>query len=498
MPSQSSGLAVGDAQNGAAADGLGAAGADGLGGAGADGLGGVAAPGALVSDGSAVLPDSSLGGGPATGSTGSTRTGPGSTGGAAPGGGQAGGSAQPAAGQAPGTGPIRIGYFYSSDGDAANGNFGIEGASQGDTQRQYKAIQDDLNKRGGILGRQVQLLGYDFNTINGLNNPSEEENKMCTAMTQDLKVFAVLGSGRFLSPCLAKSGVASVQGGQFEDAASIDNDLVFDGGGMLTTTLAKAMIERVAAQSYFTGWNTATGAPGAAPVKVGILYADTPIFKNYYTEIKKALRAQGITVDPANEVTYTATVDGVTAGSQNAVLRFASNGVTHVFGAALFFFQSAENQRYRPRYGLDSLFPPFLLAQLVGPDQLNGSVGVGWRPSQDMNAAQDPGPVSALATRCLELMRRAGEDVNQRSIAYLSQVRCQQMHSLEIALVRGGAITLAALKRGFDTLGSPVPLISFGERWGPDRRASNDTVADFAYVRTCTCYAYTKSPRTRI
>jgi hypothetical protein len=38
-----------------------------------------------------------------------------------------------------------------------------------------------------------------------------------------------------------------------------------------------------------------------------------------------------------------------------------------------------------------------------------------------------------------------------------------------------------------------MPTLSFGERWAPDRRASNTTVADLGYVESCSCFKYTKA-----
>lgn len=394
------------------------------------------------------------------------------------------------------TGPIKVGFLFSSDLQKTGSQFGLKGIVTGDTEAQYRAIGADLNKRGGVLGRKVELLGHDISTANQLRNPSEEENKACEAFVQDKKVFAVLGSGVFLSPCLAKNGIPSIQGGQFQDAKTIDRDLIYDGGGMLTNVLAKAFIDRLVAQKYFTGWDTLLGAPGKAPVKVGVIYQDIPIFKNYYVAIKVALRRYGITIDPDNEFLYNPTVDGVTSQSQAAVLKFKADGVTHVFGAAFFFFQAAENQNYRPRYGFDSLVPPGLTAANVGPEQLEGALGVGWRPTQDVNQPQDPGPVSAQATRCTKIMKDAGEDLSARTVTYLSHVYCEQLWSFAAALTKGGAVSLPALRAGFDRLGSPVPVVSFGERWGPDRHASNTTVADLGYLTSCNCFAYTKA-RTR-
>jgi hypothetical protein len=388
---------------------------------------------------------------------------------------------------------ITIGYVYSSDQSSVGKSLGVSGIVAGDTSRQYRAITDDVNKHGGVLGRKIVLAGYDQSTANELNNPSDEENKECTYFVQDKHVFAVLSSGVYLSPCLAKHGIPSVTAAGLEDPATINQQFVFDGGGMLIDVLAKAFIERLVAEKYFTGWNTATGTAGPAPVKVGLIYQDVPVFRHYYVYIKQAFKEHGISVDPKDEFIYAPTVDSVASQSQAAVLRFSSDGVTHVFGAALLFFKAADNQSYHPRYALDSLVPPALLAQNVGASQLHGALGMGWRPTLDVDQAQDPGPVSPLATKCTNLMRAAGEDVGTRTVLALSHVECEQVWSIAGALTKGGAPTLAALIHGFGELGRPTPTVSFGERWAPNRRASNTTVADLGYDDSCNCFKYTKA-----
>lgn len=393
-----------------------------------------------------------------------------------------------------GNDPVKIGYLYSSDQAAVAKQFGATGVVAGDTSAQYKAIAVDINKRGGVLGHQLKLIGYDISTANEINNASAEESKACTFFVQDQHVFAVLATGYlYLSPCLAKNGIPSLAGGGFDDPSTIKNQLIYDGGGMLNNVVAQAYISRLAAQNYFTGWDTTLGRPGPAKVRVGLIYPKQPLYESYYAEVKRQLKARGFTVDPSDEFVYDPNASGVASQSQAAVIKFSGDGVTHVFGAALLFYKAAANQSYHPRYGLDSIVPPALLASQVKADQLHGALGIGWRPTWDVNQTEDPGPVSPLATRCTDIMRNAGEDVSTRTVIFLSHSECEQLWSLASAFEKGGAVSLSALKTGFDALGSPTPVVSFGERWAPDRHASNTTVADLVYQDGCGCFTYTKT-----
>src|SRR5690349_22550034 len=80
----------------------------------------------------------------------------------------------------------------------------------------------------------------------------------------------------------------------------------------------------------------------------------------------------------------------------SAVLKFRSDGVTHVLiwddngVATLFFMQQADNQGYRPRYGINSGNNMQVVAQVVSKSQLTGATGIGWTPAFDIANADSP------------------------------------------------------------------------------------------------------------
>lgn len=90
-------------------------------------------------------------------------------------------------------------------------------------------------------------------------------------------------------------------------------------------------------------------------------------------------------------------------------------------------------------------------------------------------------------------MKAVGEDVSTRTVLYLTHIECEQMWSIAAAFRKGGEVSVRGVVNGFDALGRVIPTLSFGERWAPDRRASNTTVADLGYVEKCTCFAYTSA-----
>ena len=60
--------------------------------------------------------------------------------------------------------------------------------TRGDQEQAYKVFVDDLNAKGGILGRKVEPVYRDFCPIG-----NSQALSTCTSFTEDDKVFAVVG-----------------------------------------------------------------------------------------------------------------------------------------------------------------------------------------------------------------------------------------------------------------------------------------------------------------
>jgi hypothetical protein len=104
---------------------------------------------------------------------------------------------------------------------------------------------------------------------------------------------------------------------------------------------------------------------------------------------------------------------------QNIVLRFKTLGIKNVlftWTGVILFAQSAESQDYHPRYGLHSHNAIQFLQMNVSPNQLRGSAGIGWSPSDMDNAHKQP-PVSSRESLCLKLAEDAGEDTSEPAVA---------------------------------------------------------------------------------
>ena len=53
--------------------------------------------------------------------------------------------------------------------------------------------------------------------------------------------------------------------------------------------------------------------------------------------------------------------------------------------------------------------PGALLESIAPKNQLKNAAGIGWQPYLDIGSGTKPGPVSARATLCFDLMKKAGQ-----------------------------------------------------------------------------------------
>ena len=184
---------------------------------------------------------------------------------------------------------VSIGVLTQKDAQQAFAAAGYSGINTGDTEAQAKAVIADVNRRGGLFGRQVKPEFVDVPTLNSAENPDAAGNVVCSHFSEDHPVVAVVNIIATLDvdsfrACLAKHKIFLF------DAA----DVAVDGSSaqalapqFLTGTvpswnaLAPIFISRLQAQGDFTGWDAVQGraAAGKAP-KIGLLVLENAIGKH--------------------------------------------------------------------------------------------------------------------------------------------------------------------------------------------------------------------------
>lgn len=379
---------------------------------------------------------------------------------------------------------IKVGVPTIENGAAITGLLGAADLQIGDPQTEASALINDLNARGGILGRKIDPVYAPVDYA----NPNLEAAYLasCNKMTDDGHVFAVL---TVLNPppsfvaCVAQKGVLLINASL---APGDDKLIARSAPWYYAPTLVS--LTRIPAPLIDTALRDGNLKRGD---KVGMFAIDIPQFTDTVEEvIKPLLKARGVTLAAYERVSSEASI-------QNAVLRFRQAGVTHViFEQAsaipvLLFMRQAESQTFRPKYLLTSLDDPgYLLEGNVADEQLQGISGIGWGPVFDVKPAHYP--TTDLERRCLSVVAKGGEVAKDRSTFLALTPVCDMVWAFE-AIVReaGQQLSTVSFRDAYTRLGTRYkPVSTFVTDWS--KRVDGSAVfRTLAYVPSCKCIQYT-------
>ena len=222
------------------------------------------------------------------------------------------------------------------------------------------AIVADLNARGGVLGRRFVPVFRDHNPVD-IQAQQAESQADCAYFSKDRPVVAYLdaslGQVSGIAACMQHAGIPFLD---LNSAIYDDRDFRSLGPHLWpvrapsVTRLVQHWSERLQAQRYFSGWDTLNGRPGAAPTRVRLYLEDNPLGHRIAVILTRALPAY------ARQVTTYFYAPTIGQNVRKRRPRFGSAKVTHLLtlpsaaGAFGLFALAAENQHYRPRYGVTS------------------------------------------------------------------------------------------------------------------------------------------------
>ncbi len=487
---------LGGGQAGAVQQGLAPAGPGG----GAPGQPGVSTDGLGTSGGgttgSVTGPASS--GGTTTGAATGSGTSSGTTGGAGTAAGSPGG--KPVL-QGPGVSDteIKLGLPYCGDCAAANSAIGAGGEDPGDTRRYYQAVIDDVNARGGVLGRKLVPVYHEISASQNIDTSSQA---MCETFTKDNKVLVIFMRGEIIYECAKKAGaIVGGSGGSgpvFERYPNMFAPATIRLERLGAVTV-KAMVK--------AGWHKPE--PKWPTGKIGLITWDN---NDYRYSMEKgwlpALRESGL---KETDVRYVAvpqsdkSLADASAAISSAVLAFREQGIDHVFisdgpagiftgvGLTLMFLQNAESQRYYPRYGFNSNNSPGW--SNLPASQQSGMLAV---DSFDTERSNDEGiELNPQRERCWKLIKSKGLKATDAQPTGLAAIAaCETIWFTEALLNRAaGATSLGQLIAAGESLGTSYlsPYV-YGTRLG---RGQHDGVALFRNSRfddACKCMKYSSKP----
>jgi hypothetical protein len=252
--------------------------------------------------------------------------------------------------------------------------------------------------------------------------------------------------------------------------------------------MSPAVVDALAASRFF----------GTKP-KIGVLRYDVASQERALNlALKPALARHGLRVAEEAAIGLPGAASGAgysVAHFQSAVLRFHSNGVTHVLflghGMSFFFMNMAESQAYRPQYGLTSLDEAALLLQGVVPTaQLANSRGIGWRPTTDVDDSRDPGG-NASVKRCHAMLAASGQVPSGRGQEESSYGFCDGFFTLQAAFMGTTNISRDAIVPAINALGTRYrSALSLATRLTSQRHDGVAAIRRFDYDEGCSCFRY--------
>ncbi len=386
---------------------------------------------------------------------------------------------------------IKIGIVLIENGGSFGSTFGVA-TDFGNTRAQSDAVIRYLNARGGIAGRTIKPVYYTFDLGRVSTRDGQAEEEACAKWTQDDRVFAVINAALArptLLSCLAKVGVPGVHDQMPVDEGTLatQRSFYYSGGhvgGMTLDRLARSSTQVFAKRGFF-----------GKDAVVGIVHFDDPAYVRVVDQqYRPALKAAGVT-----KVVTQAAPRFLEGQYSTYVSQFQASGVTHVMflgeagGYPLLFMQAAENQLYRPKYGLRTdNFPGAVLQGAAPKEQLKNSMSMGWMPSLDVDAARDPGPVSSSAKLCLEIQREASQNMDDRGARGTALGYCNGLFFLRDSLAKSSSITSAELARTVSQLGASfVSPQVFGTRYSSAQHDGVGSYRDLGYGAECSCFNYT-------
>ena len=405
---------------------------------------------------------------------------------------------------------IYVGITYTTNGDAANKALGASSITEGDQRADAQAVVDDINAHGGIAGRKLTPVWYNYD-VTDTRPYAAQDAAACAKFTQDNHVFAVLGNGESdnYTACTTKAGAIDV-GSNIIGPDNAYFRRFSDYIGYDTVSQDRMMADEVNVlqrMHYFTKWDNTNGKPGALPVKVGVIGYDTPSWSTPLRNVMlPALARAGYPVASSDVqlILYpqdNSQVAPAVTQIQGAVLRFRQDNVTHLIvldangSMTLQLMQNARGQHYRPRFGVNTATGMEALSTTgaVDTSQFNGAVGLGWSPTLDLPDGKSDPYLSSRTKACITMIeKRTGQQFASTNAASIALDECDALYLLRQAADRAGPIlnqnTIRAAIEGLGHSFTPSGVAT--AFFSPARHDSLETGYDMTWDNGCSCARY--------
>jgi hypothetical protein len=394
---------------------------------------------------------------------------------------------------------VYLGLITASDAEQALQTAGIS-LDPGNTTADARAVQDGINRRGGLFGRKVLVVVKDNRSADIQSNPAAAAQANCTNFTQDHPVLGVINTVSVLDTdnlrsCLAKGSTPlfTLSTAPYDDKVIRDiAPYYYNGVSVSWTPLVALVVQRLSVQHWFDPWNVRTASPGpTGRAKVGILYGSGSADARVGPALVARLKAMGYQTDTFQWGQFT---DG-----SAAALHFAQNGVTHVISIdnfLYFFAVAAGSQQYYPRLAVNTYNGIQVLLEAQTPaKQLAGAKGVGWFPALDVNAAQGTGVKGPGTTECLKDLAAGGQTFSGKRFAEaVGLAMCDGVNLAVFGAKWGGGLDPTSVRRGVVQMGGSFPIAG-GTRSGLSQTQFGlpGEGRDVSYESSCSCFKYSSA-----
>lgn len=383
--------------------------------------------------------------------------------------------------------PVKVGFEVIKGGNAAvAAAFGTP-VNFGDGKAEITAIVDDVNAHGGVGGRKIVPFIAELNVADG----DSGRDAGCRSMTEDNHVqfiITVINISQAFATCAAKHGVPVINA----SFGSGDDGLYATIGKYL---YSPSLLSLNREESVVLDALHASGKAGASTL-VGVITDDT------HDQI--ASRVYKATMDPKlnswgvkHEVFSVAQESDISA----AVLRFQTDNVkTVVFVAPsgvieVLFMNAADNQQYRPDYGLGDSTDPWFIANAAPPEQVKHIYGAGSLPISNVEVARYP--TTPREKACLDLIRARGENNADRHGSLTATLYCEAIREFTaVGAVAVGPLTTDSFAAAYPKVGTTyAPISTFAIDFGTGRHDNASQYRLLAYTAACGCVTYTSGSR---
>jgi ABC-type branched-subunit amino acid transport system substrate-binding protein len=372
---------------------------------------------------------------------------------------------------------IKLGVLIPKDqSDSTGGSFSDV---IGHPKQQWTAYLDELNAKGGILGRKVDPV---FREYDGLD--LDAQRAACVYLTEQAKVFAIVNSGGFYGDpilCVTQQHKTPFigQAGEALDFYQKSHGLYFS-----TTPNKDRVLRNMVAVAVHDGVYKGK--------TVGILSREGIDAIPVDRSLKPALKAAGI------KLTYEARLSSDESAAQSQipieVQQMKSKGVDFIMLttgliAANVFVQQADSQRYTPQYMTSDFASGGADIYTIGmPASFQGAITYTALRTGEARSGMPEPPTDAECRKIFE--KRAGKKLDRTTTEYsLTITACGILDQFARGMTTAGANpTRSLLSNALQAIGPwNVPFSGAGS-WSRDKFDAPDVVRRGTWKADCKCW----------